>query len=659
MKIIFKYLALAILTITSFSCIKEDGVLVPKGQIKVAVIVPESITEIEDYSIYAKLYREYSGETLELDLEVESISESGALISSYHTLEHGNWQLTNVSLLKKKDVIYVGIDSEDDRANTISPDSYLPMSANVLEGEGTYYEVQLVGFDAAVDVKGTTALYYDFSDGKAYDKVNLNGWTTIDANEEADKSWAYAEQGAEKFAQVSVASGEDATYTSYMISPALDLDNAVNKRVWFKTAKALWTDGTDFKVYLMDSPNILTATKVELENAVLAGKGDVDNEWVVSSEVDLKEYSGVQYVAFYFKGKGGINNSTTFRVDDFVYGDEEIPAEPEYAYLYDFNDGTKDEPINKSEWAVFNIGASSDVEWVYGEYNSNLYAKISAYGSDASDYESWMVSSELDLDAAANKNIKFESKLGYTNGASFKVYLMDNKNPESASVKTELSFTRPEDNSSGYSDFVLSGDIDLSSYAGKVFIGFQYLATTGQTSTFQVDNFYFDFKEGDDDNGGGTDPDPSEPGEDFSYDFMGKAALADIEADFTWADDTKLYLGTEGYGGNFNGLKFGSSKAAGEVSTIGTYSGDVTVTIHGVAWKGMDGIIDITCGDEIKQVNFRPSEFLTGQENTTVSDYDAGTDFATVTFSGVSDATVIKVGAAKRFVVYNLEVKTN
>lgn len=496
MKAFLKYLSIALIAITAFSCIKEDGEIVPKGQVKVMVKVAEEISDPADYTIKAKFFREYSGQLVDVTLKVESITESGELVSAAEIIEYGNWQLQQVTLLYDGDATYVGVDEDDERSSQIGEESFLPLKTNVLEGETSTFSLELVEFNPEVDIDGTTALYYDFSDGKKYDKVELNGWSTVDAIEGADRGWAYGEANGEKFAEASVETGEESSYTSYMVSPALDLDGATNKRVWFKTAQTLWTNGTDFQVYLMDGPNPITAKKVELTDANLAGKSSVDAEWVESGEVDLSSYTGIQYVAFYYKANGGKDNSTTFRVTDFVYGDEDIPGTPvvtEPTYIYDFNDGTKDDPINKSDWLVINKGSDSDKQWVYGEYNEDLYANISAYGAAGTDYESWMISAEMDLDKANGSFVKFDTKLGYTNGAIFTVYVMDTNDPSTASVMDELTFTRPEDNSSGYSDFVSSGDIDLSAYSGKIYFGFKYLATTGQTSTFQVDNFVFGY----------------------------------------------------------------------------------------------------------------------------------------------------------------------
>lgn len=133
-------------------------------------------------------------------------------------------------------------------------------------------------------------------------------------------------------------------------------------------------------------------------------------------------------------------------------------------------------------------------------YNNNQYVQFSAHrnsGVNAGDtQEMWLVSPRLDVSAAASKILSFDMATGYYNaGTIFKVYVFtgDGHDPTTAS-KTEIPYTFPiEIPASSYSDFMPSGDIDLSSYSGVVRIAFYYKGTSGSgnSTTYQLDNFAF------------------------------------------------------------------------------------------------------------------------------------------------------------------------
>lgn len=56
--------------------------------------------------------------------------------------------------------------------------------------------------------------------------------------------------------------------------------------------------------------------------AKIAVETDGDNSWIPSGSIDLSAKSGTVYIAFRYVAKGGANNSTTFRVDNFRFGDQ-------------------------------------------------------------------------------------------------------------------------------------------------------------------------------------------------------------------------------------------------------------------------------------------------------------------------------------------------
>lgn len=169
---------------------------------------------------------------------------------------------------------------------------------------------------------------------------------------------------------------------------------------------------------------------------------------------------------------------------------------PDAGYEYDFEDGTDYEIVDQDGWGIYNLGSSTDRDWVYRSYGGSRYAQITAYGGEGVDYKIWMVTPELDLDNIYTaKNIKFESAQAYDNGATLKVYVLDNHDPEQATVMEELEDVKVASASDNNYTMIASGDVDISEFSGKVFIGFLYTAEgDAQTTTYQVDNFVFDYE---------------------------------------------------------------------------------------------------------------------------------------------------------------------
>lgn len=161
-------------------------------------------------------------------------------------------------------------------------------------------------------------------------------------------------------------------------------------------------------------------------------------------------------------------------------------------YTEDFYAATSFETVALPGWSNTNIhnGATT---YEIGEYNNNKYAQVSAYKSGEDPLEVWLITPPIDLmKTAGNITLNFDTKDGYNTGEGLKVYIStDFKGDIEAATWTALSMRIATGSTSGYSsEFTPSGDINLSSYAGKiVYIGFAYVgADGGVTTSYQIDN---------------------------------------------------------------------------------------------------------------------------------------------------------------------------
>lgn len=175
--------------------------------------------------------------------------------------------------------------------------------------------------------------------------------------------------------------------------------------------------------------------------------------------------------------------------------------------------------LSMEGWSNINVN-SGQGRYEVREFSGNKYAQASAYNADEDPYEVWLVTPGVNLSGASNPVLTFDTKDGFYNGQALEVFVStDYEGDPTQATWAAVDATISTDNDEGYgSDFVASGQIDLSSYANQnVFVGFKYEGgSNGVTTTYQIDNVSID--EGD------TDPDPDpDPVFPFFEDFEGIA----------------------------------------------------------------------------------------------------------------------------------------
>ena len=144
---------------------------------------------------------------------------------------------------------------------------------------------------------------------------------------------------------------------------------------------------------------------------------------------------------------------------------------------------------NLDNWTIFSVTGVQ--EWEITPYgNPAPSAKISGYSGGSNANEDWLITSTIDLSALSTVTLNFQSVVRY-NGPSLEVYASSDYSggdPTSDGNWTELSVTLDTDSSS-WSSWTDSGNIDLSSYAGSnVYIAFKYVSTSSASATYEIDN---------------------------------------------------------------------------------------------------------------------------------------------------------------------------
>tara|TARA_Y100000766_G_scaffold242994_1_gene221541 strand:+ start:21 stop:1376 length:1356 start_codon:yes stop_codon:yes gene_type:complete len=144
---------------------------------------------------------------------------------------------------------------------------------------------------------------------------------------------------------------------------------------------------------------------------------------------------------------------------------------------------------NLDNWTI--VSVTGEQQWEITPYgNPAPSAKISGYSGGSNANEDWLITSTIDLSVLSTVTLNFQSVVRY-NGPSLEVYASSDYSggdPTSDGNWTELSVTLDIDSSS-WSSWTDSGNIDLSSYAGgNVYIAFKYVSTSSASATYEIDN---------------------------------------------------------------------------------------------------------------------------------------------------------------------------
>ena len=144
---------------------------------------------------------------------------------------------------------------------------------------------------------------------------------------------------------------------------------------------------------------------------------------------------------------------------------------------------------NLNNWTTYSV--EGDQEWEITPYgNPAPSAKISGFSGGSNVNEDWLVTNQIDLSSLSTANLTFQSVVRY-NGPALEVYASSDYSggdPNSDGSWSQLTVTLDTDSSS-WSSWTDSGNVDLSSYAGGiVYIAFKYTSTASASATYEIDN---------------------------------------------------------------------------------------------------------------------------------------------------------------------------
>lgn len=139
-----------------------------------------------------------------------------------------------------------------------------------------------------------------------------------------------------------------------------------------------------------------------------------------------------------------------------------------------------------SNWSQVQVAGNKT--WYAKSFSNNYYASMSGYNGTAP-FDQWLLTPAIDMSKVTDKTLTFDTQVNYGSTTTvLEVYVLSS-NDVATATKTKLDPTLAVAPASGYSSWAESGNIDLSSQSGIVYIGFRYYATADDNfATWCVDN---------------------------------------------------------------------------------------------------------------------------------------------------------------------------
>ena len=158
----------------------------------------------------------------------------------------------------------------------------------------------------------------------------------------------------------------------------------------------------------------------------------------------------------------------------------------------DFSKGAIDNTILALEgWK--NIAEVGNVKWKSQIYSGNPYAEFSSYQSNDAVNIGWLISPDINMDTTDGEILQFQASQSFvSSGAnSLEVFIATDFNGNNLTTANWQPITaKLPTTSSPPFEYVNSGEIDLSSYTGKINIAFKVKGSGTNTTldgSYQVD----------------------------------------------------------------------------------------------------------------------------------------------------------------------------
>ena len=164
-------------------------------------------------------------------------------------------------------------------------------------------------------------------------------------------------------------------------------------------------------------------------------------------------------------------------------------AEPFFSQNFESEPDGPD--VNIAGW--LNVAEAGSVKWHTEAYGGNTYTEFSPYQSGDASNIGWLITPPIDMDSHTNEVLTFETAQHHYDDARLEVFISNNFDGTEAGIANatwvDAGATIAGDSDNWYS-FISSGNIDLSSYTGQIYVAFKFTGNDSNASGgFFVDNF--------------------------------------------------------------------------------------------------------------------------------------------------------------------------
>jgi len=154
-----------------------------------------------------------------------------------------------------------------------------------------------------------------------------------------------------------------------------------------------------------------------------------------------------------------------------------------------FDGVTSNTTLNSRGWKNINV-SGGEKKFTPTLSSGNRILRISAYNTNESPLEAWLVTPEIDLNNSIGEILSFDILSSYDKGLILEVYITQDFTGDPRTTEwIELDANIPLGPSSSNSTIFKTSKIDISCLEGKVWVGFSYLGSTyDKTTTYDLDN---------------------------------------------------------------------------------------------------------------------------------------------------------------------------
>ena len=151
--------------------------------------------------------------------------------------------------------------------------------------------------------------------------------------------------------------------------------------------------------------------------------------------------------------------------------------------------------ITQNGWTDYKEVGSKDFFAFDDSYSLGTSVKISAYNSGDASNIAWLITPGIDMDAQTGEVLSFQTSNSFSDNSTLELLISTDWDGVEANITSATWSALPGTivaDSEFYQNWVGSGAIDLSGYAGTAYIAFRYTGGdngTSQTGTYELDEF--------------------------------------------------------------------------------------------------------------------------------------------------------------------------